>query len=197
MIFIGQCLQVFVLKHHLRMYTCCSHNFWFEKWCLLWFMGGFVFWDACTLFTAVRGKGAFLNGQHIYGQWWSCEPPLMPRCWWLLLWQQHQEILKSWRWVGFMRVSWFCKLCLSPAILLSKLVSFCWGCEASEQQNIGNALLATEVPTASFIGIQFCWFHLREIIEYSNLLIILHCALVGPGSLWLEWCQIVGDKLDV
>jgi hypothetical protein len=102
----------------------------------------------------------------------------MPRCWWLLLWQQHKGILKSWRWVGFMRVSWFCKLCLSPAILLSRFASFCWGCAASEQQNIGNALLATEVPTASFIAIEFCWFHLRDIIEYSNLLIIiLHCAL--------------------
>lgn len=179
---------MFVLKYPLHIYSVVVTIFGLKNVVCFGSWVVFSFGMYVQLFTAVIGKGAFLNGQRIYGQWWSCESPIMPRCWWLLLWQQHKEIFKSWRWVGFMRVSRFYKLSLSPAILLSKFVSFCWGYAASEQQDIGNALLATEVPTASFIAIQFCWFHLREIIEYSNMLIILHCALVGAGSLWLEWC---------
>jgi hypothetical protein len=47
--------------------------------------------------------------------------------------------------------------------LLSNCV-LCCGCAASEQQDIGNALLATEVPPAEFISV-FCWLDMREIIE--------------------------------
>jgi hypothetical protein len=59
---------MFVLKYPLHIYLCCSHNFGLKNAVRFGSWVVFSFGMHVQLFTAVIGKGAFLNGQRIYGQ---------------------------------------------------------------------------------------------------------------------------------